>query len=139
MFNKNMSDGGISDKKDIETIIGASVKVEGNFTCEGNMVIDGQVKGNVQTNGFLQIGKNAVVVADVKAANAHISGEVRGNVTIDGFLELGDSAKIIGDLQVAFLSVAKGSLINGRCTMGKDQPVTKPVKNNIESEEETEA
>lgn len=117
MFNKKESEELSVDKKDIETIIGASVKVEGNFVCEGNMIIDGQVKGNVQTNGFLQIGKSAIVTADVKAANARISGEVRGNLKIETNLELGETAKIIGDIDVINLSVQKGAQINGRCTM----------------------
>ena len=84
MFNKNTPEGGSIDKKDIETIIGASVKVEGNFSCEGNMIIDGQVKGNVQTNGFLQVGRTAIVIADVKAGNSKIGGEIRGPVDRGG-------------------------------------------------------
>lgn len=116
MFNKNMPEGGSIDKKDIETIIGASVKVEGNFTCEGNMIIDGQVKGNVQTNGFLQVGRTAVVVADVKAANSRIGGEIRGSIKIEGYLEINETAKIYGDIEAASLSIARGAYISGHCS-----------------------
>jgi len=131
MFNKNTPEGGSIEKKDIETIIGSSVKVEGNFICEGNMVIDGQVKGNVQTNGFLQVGRSAVVIADVKAANARIGGEIRGNVKIDGYLEINDTAKIYGDIEVATLSIAKGAYISGHCST-----IENAGKKKVETKEE---
>jgi cytoskeletal protein CcmA (bactofilin family) len=41
MFNKN----GVAGKDGIETIIGPSVKIEGNFICQGGIVIEGEVKG----------------------------------------------------------------------------------------------
>lgn len=132
MFNKNLSEGGVIDKKDIETIIGASVKVEGNFACEGNMIIDGQVKGNVQTNGFLQIGRSAVVTADVKAANARIGGEVRGGIKIDGYLEINESAKIYGDIEAATLSIARGAYISGHCSTTDNSASSKKKADNKE-------
>jgi cytoskeletal protein CcmA (bactofilin family) len=116
MFNKNTPEGGSIDKKDIETIIGASVKVEGNFSCEGNMIIDGQVKGNVQTNGFLQVGRTAIVIADVKAGNSKIGGEIRGTVKIDGYLEINETAKIYGDIEASSISIARGAFISGHCS-----------------------
>jgi cytoskeletal protein CcmA (bactofilin family) len=128
MFNKNLSEGVVIDKKDIETIIGASVKVEGNFICDGNIIIDGQVKGNVQTNGFLQIGRSANVIADVKAANARIGGEVRGSVKIEGYLEINDSAKIYGDIEAASLSIARGAHISGHCNTNESSPANSKKK-----------
>jgi cytoskeletal protein CcmA (bactofilin family) len=116
MFAKNAPQGGISNK-DAETIIGASVKVEGNFVCEGDMIVDGEVKGKIATNGFLQVGGRSLIKADVKAGNGKISGEVRGNVKVDGYLELTASAKIYGDIDVQSLSIEKGAVLNGRCTM----------------------
>ncbi len=116
MFAKNAPQGGISNK-DAETIIGASVKVEGNFVCEGDMIIDGEVKGKVATNGFLQVGGGAVINADIKAGNGKISGEVKGNVEIAGYLELTATAKIYGDVEVGSLSIERGAVLNGQCAM----------------------
>jgi len=116
MFAKSASQGGISNK-DAETIIGASVRVEGNFVCEGDMIVDGEVSGRIETNGFLQVGNRAVINADVKAGNGKISGAIKGNVKIDGFLELTGSAKIEGDIEVGTMSMESGAVLNGRCVM----------------------
>jgi cytoskeletal protein CcmA (bactofilin family) len=125
MFNKNHS--GVS-KDGVETIIGPSVKIEGNFICQGGIVIEGEVKGTISTAGFLEVGDKASVVADVSAQEAKIGGEVRGNIKIEGYLELTASAKIVGDMEVGSLSIARGATIKGKCNVASTE--TKAVKNN---------
>jgi len=136
MFNKSRQGGKLSSK-DVETIIGSSVKVEGDFVCQGNMIIDGEVKGNVKTKGFLKIGERAIIVADIGASGALISGQVRGNVKVDDFLEITKSAKIFGDIEAARLSVAEGALINGKCSMevkeGKQARAKKKAEEEVEA------
>ncbi|NCN25580.1 cell shape determination protein CcmA [Candidatus Falkowbacteria bacterium CG10_big_fil_rev_8_21_14_0_10_37_14] len=117
MFAKNSLPEG--DYKDVETIIGASVKVEGNFVCDGSMVIDGEVKGNVKTSKNLNVGVKALIVADVQSGNARVAGEIRGNLKVNGLLELLESAKINGDVQAVALIIAKGAILNGHCTMSE--------------------
>lgn len=117
MFAKNSLPEG--DYKDVETIIGASVKVEGNFVCDGSMIIDGEVKGNVKTSKNLNVGPKALIVADVQSGNARVAGEIRGNLQVNGLLELLESAKITGDIQATALIIAKGATLNGRCAMSE--------------------
>lgn len=125
MFNKNHSG---ASKDGVETIIGPSVKIEGNFMCQGGIVIEGEVKGTISTAGFLEVGDKASVVADVSAQEARIGGEVRGNIKIEGYLELTASAKIIGDMEVGSLSIARGATIKGKCVVALYE--SKTVKNN---------
>jgi len=125
MFNKNHSG---ASKDGVETIIGPSVKIEGNFICQGGIVIEGEVKGTISTAGFLEVGDKASVIADVNAQEAKIGGEVRGNIKIEGYLELTASAKIIGDIEVGSLSIARGAVIKGKCVVALSE--SKTVKNN---------
>ena len=125
MFAKNNAPE--ADYKDVETIIGSSVKVEGNFVCDGSMVIDGQVKGLVRTNQSLTVGTKAIITADVSAGNARIAGEINGNLKVDGFLELAETARINGDIEIGSLAVTKGAIINGNIKMGADISVAKDI------------
>lgn len=100
-----------------ETIIAHGVRVEGEFVSQGNVVIEGDVQGSINTAGDLRIGEEAKITADVVAANAVIAGEVRGNIHISGKLELLPSSKIIGDVNADVMSVGAGAQINGRVTM----------------------
>ncbi len=131
MFNKNIPGG--AGREGVETIIGPSVKIEGNFACQGGIVIEGEVKGMISTAGFLEIGDHASVTADVSAREAKIAGELKGNLKVEGDLELTASAKIIGDIEAGSLSVARGALIKGKCSIAvadlKAKPSAKAVVN----------
>ena len=100
-----------------ETIIARGVRVEGDFVSQGDVVIEGDVQGSVQTAGNLRVGSESKIRADVVAKNAVVSGEVRGNIQIAGRLELMETAQIIGDVTVEVLSVSPGASINGKITM----------------------
>ncbi|HLD31718.1 MAG TPA: polymer-forming cytoskeletal protein [Patescibacteria group bacterium] len=102
---------------EVETIVGPSVKVEGDFVSEGNIVVKGIVCGNVQTSRVLKVEDGARIYANVKANSALIAGGVKGNVRVDDDLELASTAKIQGDVACRVLSVSPGALIQGKVTM----------------------
>lgn len=114
MFNNQNQEKGF---KDIETIIGPSVKVKGDFHGTGNIIIEGIVEGNLKTNGNLQVGNKAKITANIEAKEAKISGEIRGNIKINGYLEITTTAKFFGDIETSSLSIEQGAIINGKITM----------------------
>lgn len=117
MFGKKQSEP-ITDS--VETVIGPSVKVEGDFIGEGDVIVEGKIVGNLQTNQNLRIGPQALVEAEVKAANAYIAGKINGDVGIVEALEIAASAQINGDISCNNLSIESGAIINGRVTMKKE-------------------
>ena len=109
-----------------ETVIAASVKVEGDFSSEGNVLIEGMVEGSLRTERDLRVGERAIITADVSAANAIVAGEVKGNMTIGERLELEATAKVAGDVHTKVLVVASGAVINGKLAMGTEVIERKP-------------
>lgn len=102
----------------MDTIIGSSIKVEGNFVGQGNIVVEGEIKGNLKTSQNLEAGEKSKIVADIEAANALIAGEVQGNLKIEDRLELTSTAKITGDIVAVTLIAAGGASIDGHCQIG---------------------
>jgi len=100
-----------------ESIVGPSVKIEGDLKSTGNLRIDGIVTGKVGTSQNLYIGESANISADVGAENAVVNGTVQGNVKVVGTLVLGRTAKISGDISCGSLQVEQGALFNGKCQM----------------------
>lgn len=117
-----------------QTIIGSSVKVEGKFEGNGNVVIEGSVVGSVHTAHDLQVVEGAVVHADLDAKNVTISGEVHGSIKARETLELSPSARVYGDVEGKTISVGAGAILNGKCTM-QATPSTEPVTDEIPSKE----
>ncbi len=106
-----------------ETVVAKGVRVEGDFVVEGNIIIEGEVRGTITATGDLHVGEEAKVDADIKAENAVIAGEVRGNMRINAKLDMLASSKFSGDLAAEILSIGAGSQINGTIRMGAEEPV----------------
>lgn len=127
-----------------ETVVGPSVKIQGDLNSEGNIKIEGQVSGKVQTSQSVFVVPGAKIMADVLAGNAIIGGEVQGNIKITGHLVLQSTAKINGDISCAVLRVEDGAQFTGKCAMGANGPVVnggtngngkKKIESEIEAEE----
>lgn len=124
MFQKAPADIALSQNKstqpvrdDVETVVGPSVTVEGDFASEGNILVKGAVAGSVKTSRLLTVETGAKILANVRAGQATISGHIKGNVKVSETLELTSTAKIFGDISCATLVVAAGALIQGKITM----------------------
>jgi cytoskeletal protein CcmA (bactofilin family) len=105
----------------IETVIGPSVHVEGNFVADGDIVIEGVVSGSIKTEKNLHIGQNAKIYADIWAANAVIAGEVQGNLRIKESLELTGTSKVFGDVKTKNITITSGACLHGKCNAGDDK------------------
>jgi cytoskeletal protein CcmA (bactofilin family) len=122
----------MSREKEVETIIGSTVKVEGDFKGNGDVVVEGEVSGKLSTKGNLSVGENAKINASVAAANAIIAGEVVGDLKVKESLELTSNAKVTGDIDVKVLTIATGASINGNIRM--EEFKTKEIEEKQEKE-----
>jgi cytoskeletal protein CcmA (bactofilin family) len=109
---------------DSQTIIGLGVAVEGDFNGNGDVIIEGKLKGSIKTTNHLQIGKEAKIEAEINADTAVIAGQVKGNVKVNGALELMKSARLEGNISCQSLTIESGCFFQGNCVMSakKEQP-----------------
>lgn len=103
-----------------ETVVGPSVKIQGDLNSEGNIKIEGQVSGKVKTSQSVFVIPGAKIAADVLAGNAMIGGEIQGNIKIAGHLVLQSTAKILGDITCTVLRVEDGAQFTGKCVMSQN-------------------
>lgn len=131
---------GVTQQPDeVETVVGPSVNVEGDFSSEGNIVVKGTVTGSVRTSRYLLVEPGAKIVANVKAGSAKIAGEVKGNMKVQDSLELTSTARILGDIEVKVLSVEPGALIFGKIAMaGMESGEAKPSRRTYRKNETAE-
>lgn len=106
-----------NEETQAETIVGPSVKVEGELSSEGNVRVDGQVTGDIQTSQNLAVGEQAVIAANIKALNAVIAGKVKGNITVNEALEITETGQVEGDIVAKIISIAPGAVFRGQCNM----------------------
>lgn len=101
-----------------ETIVGPSVKIQGDLNSEGDIKIEGQVSGKVMTTQNVYVGDKAIITADVISGSAIIAGQVNGNLKVSNHLILQSTAMISGDITCEVLRIEDGAKFSGKCSMG---------------------
>jgi cytoskeletal protein CcmA (bactofilin family) len=105
------------------SILSGGVKIEGNFYSEGNVRIDGKIKGNVVITGSLTLGEHCVIEGEVSARNITLSGRVEGKVFANERVKLEPKSVLKGDLITKYLIVEEGAVFEGRSMMKNEVAV----------------
>lgn len=128
MFLKTNKDDGANTKVAYQaessaiSLIAVGTEIKGDFSCKGDVRIDGKIKGHVTTQGKLVIGQSAEIIGNVTANNAEILGVVQGHVTVNELLSLVGVASVSGDIRTKKLVVESGVLFHGHCSVGALPP-----------------
>lgn len=99
-------------------IINAGTSIVGDLNSEGDLRIDGIVKGSITVKTKLVLGPSSKVDGNVKASNCDVQGTVNGNISIEDLLTVKATAKIIGDIKSQKLVIESGAEFNGNSQMG---------------------
>lgn len=124
-------------KIELSTIIGKGSKFEGTLKVTGGIRIDGEIEGNIESDGFITIAESGVARADIKAEECLVSGRVVGNISVDDAIELDDTSNLTGDIIAKVVKIHSGAIFNGSSTMGT-KANKKKNKLDVEKQEQTE-
>ena len=115
--NKNES----MKKTEITTavnMIGSGTVITGDIQSNGDIRVDGTLKGSVNTKGKVVLGKEGVIEGDVVCNDADISGVIKAKISVSQLLSLKSTAKLNGDIIANKLSIEPGASFTGSCSMG---------------------
>ena len=122
-----------------DTVVGENVRVTGKLHTSGGIQINGEVKGEVSSEGSVVVGRTATIKGPITASDVKIQGTVRGNIVVQNELELDSEAKVFGDIQTKTLSIQKGAIFVGKSAMGEEEEKgAKEVKEKEEKKPEPE-
>jgi cytoskeletal protein CcmA (bactofilin family) len=111
--------------------INAGTVIHGDIICNGNIRIDGTLRGKIECSGKVVIGTSGQVEGDIVCANIDILGLVKGNVLVAEKTALKSSCRLTGDLQTGSLSIEPGAEFNGKCTMTATADIQSLMQQNI--------
>ena len=115
-------------------LIGNGTHIIGDITSNGDVRIDGSLKGNITISGKLVIGPSGMLDGNVQCQNADVSGEIKGTITVSELLSLKATAKLLGDIVTGKISIEPNALFTGTCSMGA---VVKNISNGTQPKPET--
>lgn len=118
MFNSKSRTAFDASATNNSTMIGAGTTITGDLQSNGDIRIDGVLKGNLKGKAKIIIGADAVVEGDIEGLQADIMGHVTGNIKMQELLYLHGSTVVHGDIFTGKLQVEPTAVFNGNCHMG---------------------
>jgi Integral membrane protein CcmA involved in cell shape determination len=104
-----------SDDISINTIIGDGSSVTGNLHVNGFIRVDGDIDGNLETDGSIIIGEKARLRGNVKAKSVIIGGIVLGDIIAREGVTLLSSSAVVGDIISRKVQMEDSVVFHGYC------------------------
>ena len=100
------------------SVIGPSIRIKGTLTGKEDLVIQGQLQGEVrlQANN-VTVGKEGRIRADIYGRTVHIEGEVKGHLFGEQEVVIRASGKVQGDIVSPRVVLENGSNFKGAIDM----------------------
>jgi cytoskeletal protein CcmA (bactofilin family) len=114
MFDNN------SSKKNspvMPTNINPGTMIEGNISSDGDIRLDGNMKGNLTTKAKVVIGPQGSIDGNIDCESADIFGKVNGDIHVKELLFMKNTSVVDGDIFTSKLVVENGAKFNGSCVM----------------------
>jgi cytoskeletal protein CcmA (bactofilin family) len=115
MFNRHKHP---SKPVQIDTLIGANTRIQGDIEFSGGLHLDGAVQGNVNaeknSTSSLSISDSGKVQGSVNVNTVVLNGLVEGDIIAPTRVELGATAKVDGNVYYGLIEMAMGAQINGK-------------------------
>lgn len=99
------------------TIVGVGARLEGNVVSAGSLRIDGQVKGQINADGDVELSPQSQVEADIRAQNVSVAGRFKGNILVKGKAHLARGGRVDGNITSKTLVVEEGGVFHGQSVM----------------------
>tara|TARA_R110002096_G_scaffold19639_17_gene65398 strand:+ start:1072 stop:1599 length:528 start_codon:yes stop_codon:yes gene_type:complete len=113
--SKGSSPASITGNKNI---LSSDVEIKGKLRFSRDLIIDGRIEGEVNSEGDLTVGENAQILGNIKTRSVVVFGKVNGNISVTDRCELKQNAELNGDVTASKLAIEEGAVFLGSSTVG---------------------
>jgi cytoskeletal protein CcmA (bactofilin family) len=107
-----------SKKAEIDTLIGAKTRINGDVEFVGGLHLDGYINGNVKSEpgsgATLSVSEQGCIEGSVLVTNIVLNGIVKGDIEAADRVEMGPKARVLGSVHYTTIETAVGAQINGK-------------------------
>jgi cytoskeletal protein CcmA (bactofilin family) len=107
-----------SKKAEIDTLIGAKTRINGDVEFVGGLHLDGYINGNVKSEAgsgtTLSVSEQGCIEGSVIVTNIVLNGIVKGDIEAGDRVEMGPKARVLGSVHYTTIETAVGAQINGK-------------------------
>lgn len=99
--------------------LGAGTTIEGTINADGDIRIDGTLKGTINCKGKIIVGPQGIIDGTMNCKNSVVEGVIKGIITVNNELNIRETAKVSGEVNTGQLMVQPGAVFNVSCGMGQ--------------------
>lgn len=103
------------DDISINTLIGNGSFVRGDLKVNGFIRIDGDIAGNLETDGAVIISEKARILGNVTAKSIIVGGIIIGDITAKEGIKLLSSSAVIGNIMSRRVQMEDKVIFHGHC------------------------
>jgi cytoskeletal protein CcmA (bactofilin family) len=97
-----------------KNVMNSDVEVKGNIKFAGELTFDGKLDGEIQSDGILNLGENAVIKGNLNVNTVVLRGKINGNVTAKEKVDIKSKTELFGDVRAAKLVIEEGVTFVGK-------------------------
>lgn len=105
-----------SSSKEVN-VISKGTLIRGDVISDGDIRIDGEVKGTIRSRSKVMVGPEGMVDGDVECVHAEVLGRMKGSLKVQDHLYLRGNARMEGDVLTTHFEMEPSVRFNGKCTM----------------------
>jgi cytoskeletal protein CcmA (bactofilin family) len=105
-----------------QAVIGRTTRVRGRVSGDGDLVIEGNVEGDITMRGDLTIAEGGRATSTIEAASVTLRGELDGDVRVSGMIRIEAGARVRGDMLGESVSLEEGAELVGRLDSAFELP-----------------
>lgn len=109
--------------------------LEGTITSDGDIRVEGVIRGTMRTTAKVAVGPTGLIEGDVHCKSADIEGRITGDIEVAEVLTLKSTAIVEGNIYTAKIVIENGAHFDGICNMGSKEKDTKVIHAQPEFEE----
>jgi len=98
-------------------IIAAKTVIKGELTGDEDVIVEGNVDGQIRITRDLRVGANGVVKATVEAQSIIVSGELVGDCQASVRVEIQATGRLTGNIRAPKIVIAEGAMFRGNSDM----------------------
>jgi len=104
-------------KDEINAFLGVGTTYRGRLDFTGSVRIDGTFEGEIESEGTLVVGREAVITGQVRVGQLVLGGTLSGEVAASTRITVHKTARFTGSMHTPALSVEEGAVIEGQLRM----------------------
>ena len=104
-------------------VLSSGVSIKGSVKFRDQLLIDGEIEGEINSTGTLTIGEHAQIRGEIRAKSVQVRGAVRGNIFASERCQLQAGCTLRGDIQAPRLVVDENATFVGSAKVAPQKSV----------------